>query len=134
MKNIVLVTWEVLETRLDEESLNLLCRFTSSKRLGSKNYEIFSIHHSGKEGQIITHTTYSTKKLLGLNNLRGKTWIFIISTMNFGLKSYQLKSRVGIGTIKLNFWGNLRLLSWTQNLVKFYMVKKYFWKFRQIKI
>ena len=71
MKNIVLVTWEVLETRLDEESLNkelqysqardLLCRFTSSKRLGSKDYEIFSKYHSGKEGQIITYTTYSTK-------------------------------------------------------------------------
>ena len=71
MKKIVLENWEVLETRLGEESLNkelqysqardLLCRFTSSKRLGSKDYEIFSKYHSGKEGQIITYTTYSTK-------------------------------------------------------------------------
>ena len=48
--------------------------------------------------------------------------------MYLGLIHIILRVGWGFKTLKLNFWGQFKILKLTQNLVKFYEVKEYFFK------
>ena len=72
---LYLKTLEVLETRLDEKSLNwnleILCKITSSTRLGGKNNEIFSIYHSARRVKL-SYIPPTLIKTSGIYQPKGK--------------------------------------------------------------